>query len=43
VNKVYEGGLTIVDRMKDGHVALVMNTTDGSQAVSDSRDIRSSP
>jgi carbamoyl-phosphate synthase large subunit len=41
VNKVYEGGLTIVDRMKDGHVALVMNTTDGSQAVSDSRDIRS--
>jgi carbamoyl-phosphate synthase large subunit len=40
VNKVYEGGLTIVDRMKDGHVALVMNTTDSSQAVSDSRNIR---
>ncbi|MBM1220038.1 carbamoyl-phosphate synthase large subunit [Ponticoccus sp. SC2-23] len=41
VNKVYEGGLTIVDRMKDGHVQLVWNTTEGAQAVEDSRDIRS--
>ena len=40
VNKVYEGGLTIVDLLKDGHVALVMNTTEGAQAVEDSRDIR---
>ncbi|MEL6571645.1 MAG: carbamoyl-phosphate synthase large subunit [Pseudomonadota bacterium] len=40
VNKVYEGGLTIVDRLKDGHVSLVMNTTEGAQAVEDSRDIR---
>ncbi|MEL6641568.1 MAG: carbamoyl phosphate synthase large subunit, partial [Pseudomonadota bacterium] len=40
VNKVYEGGLTIVDRLKDGHVGLVFNTTEGSQAVEDSRDIR---
>jgi carbamoyl-phosphate synthase large subunit len=40
VNKVYEGGLTVVDRMKDGHVALVLNTTEGTQAVSDSREIR---
>ena len=40
VNKVYEGGLTITDRLKDGHVALVMNTTEGAQAVEDSRDIR---
>ncbi len=40
VNKVYEGGLTIVDRLKDGHVALVMNTTEGAQAVEDSREIR---
>jgi carbamoyl-phosphate synthase large subunit len=40
VAKVYEGGLTIVDRLKDGHVALVMNTTEGAQAVEDSRDIR---
>ena len=40
VNKVYEGGLTIVDRMKDGHVQLVWNTTEGIQAIEDSRDIR---
>ena len=40
VNKVYEGGLTIVDRLKDGHIALVFNTTEGSQAVEDSRDSR---
>ncbi len=40
VAKVYEGGLTIVDRLKDGHVALVMNTTEGAQAVEDSREIR---
>ena len=40
VNKVYEGGLTIVDRLKDGHIALVFNTTEGTQAVEDSRDIR---
>ncbi len=40
VNKVYEGGLTITDRLKDGHIALVFNTTEGSQAVEDSRDIR---
>ena len=40
VNKVYEGGRTIVDLLKDGDVALVMNTTEGAQAVDDSRDIR---
>jgi carbamoyl-phosphate synthase large subunit len=40
VNKLYEGGRTIVDRMKDGEIALVMNTTDGTQAISDSREIR---
>ena len=40
VNKVYEGRPNIVDQMKDGLIALVMNTTEGSQAVSDSRDIR---
>ena len=40
MNKVYEGGLTIVDRLKDGHIALVFNTTEGNQAVEDSRDIR---
>jgi carbamoyl-phosphate synthase large subunit len=40
VNKAYEGGRTIVDIMKDGHVALVMNTTEGAQAVEDSRSMR---
>ncbi len=40
VNKVYEGGLTIVDRLKDGHIGLVFNTTESAQAVEDSRDIR---
>ena len=40
VNKDYEGGLTIVDRLKDGHVALVFNTTEGAAAVEDSRSMR---
>ena len=41
VNKVYEGRPDIVDRLKNGDVALVMNTTEGAQSVSDSRGIRS--
>ncbi len=41
VLKVYEGRPNIVDRLKNGDIALVVNTTDGSQAVSDSRSIRS--
>jgi carbamoyl-phosphate synthase large subunit len=40
VNKVYEGRPHIVDRLKNGDVALVMNTTEGTQSLSDSRDIR---
>jgi carbamoyl-phosphate synthase large subunit len=40
VKKVYEGQPNIVDTMKDGKIALVINTTEGSRAVSDSRDIR---
>ena len=40
VLKVYEGRPNIVDMLKNGEIALVMNTTDGTQAVSDSRDIR---
>ncbi len=40
VNKVYEGRPNIVDRLKNNDIALVMNTTEGSQAISDSRDIR---
>ncbi|WP_368344700.1 carbamoyl-phosphate synthase large subunit [Pelagovum sp. HNIBRBA483] len=41
VNKVYEGGRTVVDCLKDGEVQLVFNSTEGAQAVEDSRDIRS--
>ena len=40
VNKGYEGGRTIVDVMKDGLVDLVMNTTEGAQAIEDSRTMR---
>ncbi len=40
VRKVYEGKPNIVDRLKDGEIALVFNTTEGAQAVADSRDIR---
>jgi carbamoyl-phosphate synthase large subunit len=40
VNKAYEGGRSIVDIMKDGLVHLVMNTTEGTQAVEDSRSMR---
>ena len=41
VNKVYEGRPNIVDKMKDGAVNLVFNTTEGTQAIEDSREIRS--
>ena len=41
VNKVYEGRPNIVDMMKDGGVQLLMNTTEGAQAVDDSKGIRS--
>ena len=40
VAKVYEGRPNIVDRLKNADIALVMNTTEGTQAISDSRDIR---
>ncbi len=40
VNKVYEGRPNVVDMLKDDAIALVMNTTEGAQAVEDSRDIR---
>jgi carbamoyl-phosphate synthase large subunit len=40
VNKVYEGRPNIADMLKNGEIALVMNTTEGAQAVEDSRDIR---
>ncbi|MEE9452974.1 MAG: carbamoyl-phosphate synthase large subunit [Paracoccaceae bacterium] len=41
VNKVYEGRPNIVDAMKDRHVQLVFNTTEGTQSIEDSREIRS--
>ncbi|MBR9651011.1 carbamoyl-phosphate synthase large subunit [Thalassovita aquimarina] len=41
VNKVYEGRPNIVDMLKDGQISLVLNTTEGAQAVADSREIRS--
>ena len=41
VNKVYEGRPDITDMMKDGQIHLVMNTTEGAQAVEDSKSIRS--
>jgi carbamoyl-phosphate synthase large subunit len=40
VNKVLEGRPHIVDAMKNGQVALVFNTTEGSKALADSKDIR---
>ncbi len=40
VNKVFEGRPHIIDRMKDKGVQLVINTTEGTQAVRDSYDIR---
>ena len=40
INKVLEGRPHIVDAMKNGGVQLVINTTDGAKAISDSRDIR---
>ena len=40
VNKVYEGRPDVVDMLKDGQITLVMNTTEGAQAVEDSREIR---
>ncbi len=40
VNKVYEGRPNIVDRMKNAEISLVFNTTEGAQAIEDSREIR---
>jgi carbamoyl-phosphate synthase large subunit len=40
INKVLEGRPHIVDAIKNGEVQLVFNTTDGAQALSDSRSLR---
>ncbi|MEO6433121.1 MAG: carbamoyl-phosphate synthase large subunit, partial [Sphingomicrobium sp.] len=41
VNKVAQGRPHIVDRLRDGDVALVFNTTEGWQSLKDSHSIRS--
>ena len=40
INKVFEGRPHIVDRIKDGQIAMVMNTTEGQRAISDSYTLR---
>jgi carbamoyl-phosphate synthase large subunit len=40
VNKVLEGRPHIVDAMKNGEIDLVFNTTEGTKALIDSKDIR---
>jgi carbamoyl-phosphate synthase large subunit len=40
VNKVLEGRPHIVDAIKNGEVQLVFNTTEGNQALGDSRSLR---
>ena len=40
VNKVAEGQPHIVDRIIDGEVALIFNTTEGWQSLMDSKSIR---
>ena len=41
VNKVYEGRPNIVDHLKNAEIKLVVNTTEGTQSINDSREIRS--
>ncbi|WP_288459712.1 carbamoyl-phosphate synthase large subunit [uncultured Sphingomonas sp.] len=42
VNKVAQGRPHIVDRIKDGGIALIFNTTEGWQSLKDSQPIRAS-
>jgi carbamoyl-phosphate synthase large subunit len=42
VNKVAQGRPHIVDRIKDGEIALIFNTTEGWQSLRDSQPIRAS-
>ncbi|MFA5119901.1 carbamoyl-phosphate synthase large subunit [Zavarzinia sp.] len=42
VNKVLEGRPHIVDAMKNGEIALMFNTTEGSKSIADSFEIRRS-
>jgi carbamoyl-phosphate synthase large subunit len=40
INKVLEGRPHVVDALKNGEINLVFNTTDGAQALEDSKSIR---
>ena len=40
VNKVLEGRPHIVDKLKNGEIDMIVNTTEGSQAIADSYAIR---
>ena len=40
INKVLEGRPHIVDSMKNGEIALMFNTTEGSKSIADSYEIR---
>ena len=40
VNKVLEGPPHVIDAMKDGRIQLVFNTTEGAQAIRDSKSLR---
>ncbi|MEO0344081.1 MAG: carbamoyl-phosphate synthase large subunit [Pseudomonadota bacterium] len=40
VLKVYEGRPNIIDRLKDGQIDLIFNTTEGAASIEDSRGIR---
>ena len=40
INKVAQGSPHIVDRLREGGVQLVINTTEGAQAIADSFEIR---
>jgi carbamoyl-phosphate synthase large subunit len=42
VNKVAEGRPHIVDKIKDGDIAIIFNTTEGVQSLRDSASIRAS-
>ncbi|HYQ71742.1 MAG TPA: carbamoyl phosphate synthase large subunit, partial [Gammaproteobacteria bacterium] len=42
VNKVMEGRPHVVDMIKNGQIALIVNTTEGRQAIADSYTIRRS-
>ncbi|HWW65952.1 MAG TPA: carbamoyl-phosphate synthase large subunit [Sphingomonadaceae bacterium] len=42
INKVQQGRPHIVDRIKDGEVGLIFNTTEGWQSLKDSQSIRAS-